>query len=432
MGQCGGKLQTTTFLKSDETASVVHDAENDEKHSQTPLDDADTPIECNTNTREESLLSVRFERTLFCGDITYQYEVSCPVAGIESWTTRLTVEDLTAFFVQTFSKWDGCHDAEVPDQCGKVMRPETFTECLQKVLDVPAMLQSEDPFFSEPTADLLSIPYGVRPVIQYDAEQFQSSQTLDVEAALGDHFEDKCLYLSHQTVTYSPKDLERDAGFAPKLSAFYPTATVSCTSYWLRVLPQKMDLLVTFSCGTFYVVMSECTAVVAAALMESVSTLDADCAWTIADYLPKRLFLNQSDQRCNARIVYKHSEEDSGDHVDSLRGAGVMTAVSGDISKQCPDAVSMEQLQSLCQHIQQQHDSVMEREESLSEFLELATDSCPESVDELEFVPLQKLSSDESTDSVLSISLESRDVAGSRNVNALPFFALGADRIVKD
>lgn len=412
MGQCGAKVQSRA-LKSDETASVVH---VDEDSSETTGDVSDTLTLRDDSTREQSLLSVRFERTLFCGDITYQYEVSCDVEGIESWTLRLTVEDLTAFFVETFSKWEGCHDAQVPDQCGKVMRPETFTECLERVLAVPAMLKSQDTSFSEATADLLSIPYGVRPVIQYDAEQFESAQTLDVAATLGDQLEDKCLYLSHHSATYSPKDLAVDRGFSPKMS-FYPTTTASSTSYWLRVLPQKTDLLVTFSCGAFYVVMSECTMTIAAALLESVSCLDADCAWTVADYLPKQLFLSRSDRRRNAQIVYRCAEEDGED---------------GRILSNALDAVSMKQLEALCRRIEQHHlSAAAESDESLSEFLELASDSCPES-EELEFPRLEKLSSNDSTDSGFSLSLESREVDGSRDVNALPFFELSADKLVED
>ena len=142
MGQCANKLQRQS---------------EEDVHSDSSTDSSD--IDCSvTSVTDHPLINIRFDRTLFCGDIVYQYEVSFSVPGIASWTTQLTEEDLSTFYTETFQKWRGCHDAKIPNQYGKVMRSETFTECLQRVLDEPDLLKSKDTVFSTKIADLLSIP----------------------------------------------------------------------------------------------------------------------------------------------------------------------------------------------------------------------------------------------------------------------------------
>jgi len=235
---------------------------------------------------EDPLLSICFDRILFIEDITYRYSVQCAVQGISPWTMLLTVEQLSAFYADTFRKWRGCHDAAIPDAFGKVMRPEILTECIQNVLNEPALLKSKDVFFSERTADLLAIPHGIRPIIQYDAELLDCTPSPDIAAALDDGIEAKFVYLAHRKVLHSP-------------SKGLPTPSAS---YWVRLMPQRVDLLVTVSCGTAYVVMSHFAKTVAAALMDSVAAIDVDCAWLIADFLPKTMALGPPS---DSRIVYK-------------------------------------------------------------------------------------------------------------------------------
>jgi len=316
---------------------------------------------------EKSPLSIRFERTLFCGDITYQYEVSCNVQGIASWTLRLTVEQLTAFYTDTFQQWEGCHDAAIPDQHGKVMRPQTFTQCLQRVLDVPAMLRSPDKRFGDATADLLAIPPADRPVLLYDAEAFETADPLDVATVLDDEFGDKCQYLSGCSATYSAAANEGDEGglFAKSSVAAPSEEAVASTSCFVRVLPQKMDLLVTFSSTTLTVLMASFTSSIAEALLLSVGPLDADCAWIIADYLPKRLFLDTADRRCNARVIYKADSDGVttlSDHIASWN-------------------LSAEHLHALCERMQSLYRS-QSSDESISEWLESTSSECLELPDD--------------------------------------------------
>ena len=65
-----------------------------------------------------------------------------------------------------------------------------------------------------------------------------------------------------------------------------------------------MDLLVTSSDDSSYVVACDFTKTIADTLMDNVGPLDADCAWIIADYLPKRVVLDPADHGLNAKIVY--------------------------------------------------------------------------------------------------------------------------------
>lgn len=254
------------------------------------------------------LVNIRFERTLFCDDITYEYEVSCAVRGIPSWTMRITVDELTKFWNDTFRQWPGCGDAEIPNQYGKIMRSDTLTQCLRKVLDVPGLLLSDDPVISKQTADLLSIPYGLRHLLQYDGDQY--------DYVCGDRecdgHDDRYKYLASRIMTFRPSasDWSGLNGVCCELCDFCEDALISCTSYWIRVLPQKVDLLLVSSCNNaFYVMVSDFASNVAAALMRSVPPLDADCAWSIADYLPKEVFLDQAHRRWNAQIVYKYPDE---------------------------------------------------------------------------------------------------------------------------
>lgn len=114
---------------------------------------------------KSSFLNIRFDRTFFCDDIIYQFKVNCSVdddSDPKWWTTQLTVEELSKFY---FENLDG---AKLPDQYGKIMRPETFTECLQRVVDAINLSISGDGDINEKFADLLSIPDKVRLNIMYD------------------------------------------------------------------------------------------------------------------------------------------------------------------------------------------------------------------------------------------------------------------------
>lgn len=116
-------------------------------------------------------IHIRFERTVFRGDIAYQYEVTCNMKGILSWTTCLTVDQLSMFYSDILQKSyigeDGS-DGIIPNQYGKIMRPTTFTQCLQRVIDLSlsANCPANDPSIDQRIADLLSIPCELQSLIR--------------------------------------------------------------------------------------------------------------------------------------------------------------------------------------------------------------------------------------------------------------------------
>jgi len=234
-------------------------------------------------------LSIRFERTVFCGDISYEYTVRCSIDSIPSWKTRLTVEDLTKY-TDTLLSITGKEDAYIPDQHGKVMRTETFTDCLQRILSVPNLLtlQLDDATFNEATADLFSIPFALRPILQYDDRKYDDSDPLGIAISLKQTFANHYEYLSTCTAM-------------PSLNRFCcdnDDPDIRCTSHWLRVLSSKLDLLIIINYGNVHVVQSDLSRRIVHQLMDCAPSLDDGSAWIIADFLPKRLVLNGLNQRC--------------------------------------------------------------------------------------------------------------------------------------
>jgi hypothetical protein len=255
----------------------------------------------------EFALSIHYERTVFSGDITYEYTVSCSAPDIASWTTRLTLEDLTNF-TSSLKPITECAHTAIPNQYGKVMRSHTFTECLQRILDIPNLLRLGDSTFNDQTATLLSIPYLLRPIIQYDARKYDGSDPLAIGLALHQTFGSQYEYLSSCSTVPPSSALNR----------CYSTDLESeCTSHWIRVLPSKSDLFIVLNCTAVYVVKCDFIKLIVDALLESVRCVD--CAWIIADYLPKQLRLNQTEE-----LIRKweppeegQSSKSNGDLVDS-------------------------------------------------------------------------------------------------------------------
>jgi hypothetical protein len=297
MGQCTGNLVQSKTDSPRNNSDTDRIALHKDRQSSTGLDDK-------MFNNGSSMLSIEFERTLFCGDVTYEFTVNCSVPGISSWITRVTEESLTSFYAKTFRKFKGNHDSQSPYQFEKIMRPETVTECIQRVLNVPALLDAEHGTVSQQTADFLTIPQSVRSVIQYDDEEFDYFDPVDFGSALFSETNGKFKVLSSRSTDSRNWSL------------------------WIRAnhpAHRRLDLLVTFSNNeTAYIVACDFTRNVAEALMDSVSPhqLQSDCAWMIADYLPKRLCLNPSDPQCNAQIMYSHgalcTEQWKGEWLDSL------------------------------------------------------------------------------------------------------------------
>jgi len=286
---------------------------------------------CNIQSdRRRPLLDVRFNRTLFCEDITYEYHVDCTVMEGPQWTVRLTVEQLTDFLTETAAQWRDCHDAFIPDQCGKVMQPHVFTTLLHRVADDAGILQHEDAILNQRAANMLSIPYELRPIVQYNAAQYVAQEE---EAVLDDfdHFdqcnqfrvrlEDRFKYLSHRQMVY-PHDVRYD-----DCCTLYDAPEVECVSFWIRCLSKRVDFQFNLlSNDVFTVLMSDAAFLVADAILKA-TAIDEGSAWIITDFLPKEIRSEHGDTRCDAQIVYKYDprgfspgpmpfddEEDGGIH----------------------------------------------------------------------------------------------------------------------
>ena len=250
--------------------------------------------------RRQHLLDVRFNRTLFCEDITYEYNIACNVLDVADWTVRLTVDQLTEFFTETAAQWKDVHDAHIPDQCGKVMQPHVFTALLQRVVDEAGILRHEDAFFSQRAANLLSIPYELRSIVQYNGEQYASEPE---EAVLGQFsvcLESGFKYLSHRPMVF-PHDYRYD-----DCCTLYDAPEVECISFWIRSLQKKVDFQFNLlSNNVFTMLMSDAAFVVTEAILAA-TQIDESSAWIITDFLPKELWSEHGDARCDAQIVYKY------------------------------------------------------------------------------------------------------------------------------
>lgn len=297
MGQCVGLSRRPSQIAIDEGSECSNDLDERELNLNTLTAGkhfADTAT-------TKPLFRIKFDRTLFVDDIIYQYQVMCSVHGIPSWTIRITVEELTDFYTDTFQQYEGYQNVLMLDEHGKIMRPETFSQCLQRVLDVPGLLMSEDDSISQKTADLLSIPYVIRSILLYNKEECEYVDPLYVG------IDGQYKYLLSRTMpSYSDVD-----------------------SLWFRIQHQKVDLLVLRSSEYMnqieYIIACDFSKLIAKTLMDIVETLNEECAWMIADYLPRRIFLDPVDFRCNARIVYNNTEEIDTNNM----GRGLQSAVHG-------------------------------------------------------------------------------------------------------
>jgi len=252
----------------------------------------------------EQLLNVRYIGNLFCDDITYEYVVSCIAMNTShEWTVRLTVSQLTEFFAATRSLWGNARDAVIPEQYGKVMHPSIFTMLLQRVGRESGILRHEDPAVSQRAANLLSIPFELRPIVQYNGSLY-SGPDAEEEQKGSDQF-DGFKYLSHRTMAYRrPLSYGGVGASYDDCCALYDT--VRAASFWLRSLPKRIDVhFDLLSNNVFTAMLSDASFLITAAILEATS-LSENTAWIIADFLPKELRSEHADRRCDAQIVYKY------------------------------------------------------------------------------------------------------------------------------
>lgn len=254
--------------------------------------------------RRDQLLDVRFNRTLFCEDITYEYHIKCKVMEVPEWTIRLTVDQITDFFTETAAQWKTPLDAHIPDQHGKVMQPHVFTSLLENLLSKSGVLYHEDPVLNQRAANFLSIPYELRPVVLYNGEQYSSLS----EHLVFEHFtvslQDRFKYLCHRTMCY-PHDYRYD-----DCCTLYDGPEVEGISFWIRSLNNKVDFQFNLlSNDVFTVLMSDTAFIITEAILQS-TNIDEGSAWIITDFLPKELWSWDGSEDCDvhydSEIVYKY------------------------------------------------------------------------------------------------------------------------------
>eukprot|EP01083_Nonionella_stella_P074525 202192_1 len=356
MGSCTSTLQKETVQtiprnsvssKSNAHHKIEHPASHDNTHRPHQSD-----IAC------EALIAASFNRTLFSEDIVYEYAMHCNILDtfnqplISSWTLRLTVEDITAFYLQTLSHYDGVHPHDIPDQFGKVMNPNIFSSLLAKILSTPGLLNHTDPSFAEATARFLSIPYDIRSILQYDPQEY----TADMNTR--DAFKyckvicqnlDKYKYLCCNTSVYH--DVSRTVSRRKD-----PHNTpMSCDSYWLRSLHDKVDLLVSTTADNVMMITLNDVAFNIAQVLKHYCDLDDLLAWIITDYLPKYVVFNHPDERCNAQIIYKYDPR----HVsyDADGDEFYLQEMGNELLKRHPD-LNADELNDFCVDMRCQHMSI--------------------------------------------------------------------------
>eukprot|EP01083_Nonionella_stella_P035744 97487_1 len=145
MGACGSKLQHERFKS---IKKHFNPTKKELFTAKQPLT-SDTEIISNSNDYSECiqlenkpLINLRFNRTLFCEDITYEYimhynyNTNNENKTIPQWTLLLTVENLTKFYVEILEKY--CSNTNtIPNQFGKVMDPKIFTSLLENIIHQP-------------------------------------------------------------------------------------------------------------------------------------------------------------------------------------------------------------------------------------------------------------------------------------------------------
>ena len=285
----------------------------------------------NINIQNEPLIDLRFNRTLFCEDITYEYQLKCSnLHDIDPWILRLTVENLTKYYGETLTKWREQqamkHDnndndmnepgigigIDIPCQFGKVMTPKVFSELIGNILANPSLLKSVQ--FGEKTANFLSIPYDIRAIVQYNTDTYFYGKLEDryEDNAMDFKFydimcenDDKYKYLCHSQAIYH-HDYEYD-----DCCQCYDQPQIKCYSYWIRSLHhKKIDFLINCTSNNiFTIVMSDLSKNIAQILTNDIG-IDENSAWIITDYLPKYLLFNHPDNKYNASIIYKYDPRD--------------------------------------------------------------------------------------------------------------------------
>ena len=283
------------------------------------------------NIQNEPLIDLRFNRTLFCEDITYEYQVQCNLNQIKpQWILRLTVENITKFYGETLQKWREKErnnnlsekDVEIPCQFGKVMTPKVFTSLIDHVLMEPALLK--DSKYGQTTANFLNIPYDIRSIVEYNPDSYiysninQTSTTTTTTKNINQfntnsfkfydiicENDEKYKYLCHSQSVYK-HDYEYD-----DCCQCYDIPQITCYSYWIRSLQHnKIDFLINCtSNNVFTIIMSDLSFNIAQVLINNIG-IDENSAWIITDFLPKYLLFDHQDLRCNAQIIYKYDQRD--------------------------------------------------------------------------------------------------------------------------
>jgi len=318
-----------------------------------------------------SPISVRFVRTLFCEDVTYEYTASSPsLPALSTWNIRLTVSQLRLFYDDTLCAYLRAHHraaVHIPSQFGKVMKHTLFTSLLNAVLSETALLYADDAALSEATANLLCIPLSLRPLLQY-AHGSNAYAAQPSECPLKLTFADSDFaYLCHRTAVY-----EHD-------NADYFEAALSAHSVWLRSMAQSVDvLLVWVARHSLFVVRSTYLFRVQRALADfdareigqGINLGDNDkIAWAITDFLPCELRLSSPgfaadgvDSEGAARVVYRFVDD-----VETSRGEFMDGDVDSKMAAMCEAAYNE----------MQQTD--VDAEESLSERIEPSLSGVSES-----------------------------------------------------
>mmetsp|Transcript_21479 Transcript_21479/g.34410 ORF Transcript_21479/g.34410 Transcript_21479/m.34410 type:complete len:739 (+) Transcript_21479:181-2397(+) len=272
--------------------------------------------------QNELLLQCKFTRTLFCEDITYEYEMQCEIKNTAPWICRLTVETLTKFYLDAVHKWqqrqqeqsahgDDAQDVQqpltpfrIPCQFGKVMTPKVFSSLMGTILQQPAIFR--EALFAEQTANFLMIPHELRCLVQYNPYHYVYGTNLsafrfcDVICNIDEKFK----YLCHSQAVYR-HDYEYD-----DCCQCYDEPQVTSYSYWIRSLQHKIDLLVNCTSNNIFSIVATDLPFNIMNVLKNDIGFDENSAWIITDYLPKYLLFNHHDERCNAHIVYKFNQRD--------------------------------------------------------------------------------------------------------------------------
>eukprot|EP00486_Rosalina_sp_Unknown_P004650 CAMPEP_0201570390 /NCGR_PEP_ID=MMETSP0190_2-20130828/12638_1 /ASSEMBLY_ACC=CAM_ASM_000263 /TAXON_ID=37353 /ORGANISM="Rosalina sp." /LENGTH=795 /DNA_ID=CAMNT_0047993885 /DNA_START=81 /DNA_END=2468 /DNA_ORIENTATION=+ len=421
------------YIQDENKTDGIHnniDNENNGEEIMTQFDnDGIQPLyDQNINIQNEPLIDLRFNRTLFCEDITYEYQLKCNnLPDIDPFVLRLTVEKLEKYYGETLTKWRqqqfNCNNTKIihaednendmnelntginiPCQFGKVMTPKVFTQLMDNILSNPEILKSEQ--FGEKTANFLSIPYDIRSIIQYNTDTYFYGKLEDryEDNAMDFKFydiicenDDKYKYLCHSQAVYH-HDYEYD-----DCCQCYDQPQIKCYSYWIRSLHHnKIDFLINCTSNNiFTIVMSDLSSNIARILTNDIG-IDENSAWIITDYLPKYLLFNHEDNKYNASIIYKydprdliHSDEEIeyfeddvlairsadalNDNIYSDDGQFFISESNNGVNILNRHNIDINDLYNFCHSMRIQHTTLpcnVEMSVSVSEYIESMTRSC--------------------------------------------------------